>query len=149
MRKFGFLAALTAGVYFFDPQKGAKRRNAARDRALALFRGVGRRGARAEHAVGAEAKGVAQQAQHVREEEKPQPDDATLAHKVETEIFRDEDVPKGQINVNAENGKIVLRGEVGTQEMISDLGDRARSVQGVEEVENLLHVSGTPAKMHQ
>jgi osmotically-inducible protein OsmY len=73
------------------------------------------------------------------------PDDVTLARKVETEIFRDADVPKGQINVNAENGKIVLRGEVEKPELIQDLEKKTKKVQGVTEVENLLHTPGSPA----
>jgi hypothetical protein len=34
----------------------------------------------------------------------PDYDDATLAQKVMTELFRDQHVPKGAINVNVENG---------------------------------------------
>jgi osmotically-inducible protein OsmY len=64
---------------------------------------------------------------------------------VETEIFRDDDVPKGQINVNAENGKVVLRGEVEKPALIKDLEKRTKNVQGVREVENLLHVPGSKA----
>jgi hypothetical protein len=33
--------------------------------------------------------------------------------------------------------------------MIRDLEDRARSVHGVEDVENLLHLPGAEAPMHQ
>jgi len=51
-------------------------------------------------------------------------------------------VPKGKINVNAENGKIVLRGEVDSAELIDDLVSKAHKVQGVEEVESLLHTPG-------
>jgi osmotically-inducible protein OsmY len=65
--------------------------------------------------------------------------DPTLAHKVESEIFRGDDVPKGSINVNAENGVIYLRGEVSDPEQVERLGKAARSVSGVREVKNLLH----------
>src|ERR671932_1301669 len=65
-------------------------------------------------------------------------DDVTLARKVETEIFRDEHVPKGQINVNAEYGKVVLRGEVESDDMIRDLVERTRRVDGVRDVESKL-----------
>ena len=99
----------------------------------------------AGNAVTAEAQAAKQKATHLKEEDKPQPDDVTLARKVETEIFRDADIPKGQINVNAENGKVVLRGEVEEPELIKDLEKRTKKVQGVQEVENLLHVPGTPA----
>ena len=76
-------------------------------------------------------------------------DDATLAHKVETVLFRDSDVPKGGININAQDGIVQLRGEVPDVGMIDDLVERTRSVQGVRDVENLLHLPGTPAPMHQ
>jgi osmotically-inducible protein OsmY len=137
------LGALLA--YFFDPDNGRRRRARARDRIPALFRRMSERAERTGKTVAAEAEGVKQKATHLKEEEKPQPDDVTLARKVETEIFRDADVPKGQINVNAENGKIVLRGEVEQPEMIKDLEKRTKKVQGVVEVENLLHTPGTPA----
>jgi hypothetical protein len=150
MRKLISLAALAAAAtYFFDPQNGKRRRNMARDRTAALFRRLGRRGERAGRAVAAEATGLAAKAQHLQEEEKPQPDDVTLARKVESELFRDEEVPKGRINVNAENGKIVIRGEVDRPEMSSELEERVRKVQGVQGVENLLHVPGTPAPTHE
>ena len=76
-------------------------------------------------------------------------DDVTLARKVETEIFRDAEVPKGQINVNAQEGVVQLRGEVPTEDMLDDLVEKTRSVEGVRDVENLLHLPGSPAPMHQ
>jgi osmotically-inducible protein OsmY len=133
------LGALLA--YFFDPDNGRRRRAMARDRMRAKFRRLEERADQAS----ATAEAVKQKATHLKEEEKPQPDDVTLARKVETEIFRDADVPKGQINVNAENGKIVLRGEVEKPAMIKDLEKRAKKVQGVAEVENLLHTPGSAA----
>ncbi len=149
MRKLLALLGVGGAVYFLDPQSGARRRNMARDRMLAFFRGRARQAAQAGRGVSAEAYGLSQKVTHREEEEKPQPDDVTLARKVETEIFRDAEVPKGQINVNAENGVVVLRGEVPRPEMIDDLVGKARSVQGVLEVENLLHLPGTEAPMHQ
>jgi osmotically-inducible protein OsmY len=149
MRKLRWIALGAALTYFFDRDQGRRRRAMARDRVAALFRRTARRGERLGRAASAEAYGVAQKVKHLEEEPKPQPDDVTLARKVETEIFRDADVPKGQINVNAENGKIVLRGEVGQPEMIRDLEERARSVQGVQDVENLLHLPGTEAPTHK
>jgi osmotically-inducible protein OsmY len=125
MRKLLGLIGLGAALtYFFNPMEGQRRRAKVAGRIKALL-------ARAE------------------EGPKMQPDDVTLAHMVESELFRDEQVPKGQINVNAENGKVYLRGEVGQQEMIRDLEERARSIHGVQEVENLLHLPGAEAPMHQ
>ena len=145
----GWLGLGAALTYVFDPQQGRGRRAKLRDRAAGMFRRRVSDTERLGRAASAQAEGVAQKAKHLQEEPKGAIDDVTLARKVETEIFRDEEVPKGQINVNAENGKIVLRGEVGQPEMIRDLEERARSVQGVQDVENLLHLPGTEAPMHQ
>ena len=76
-------------------------------------------------------------------------DDVTLARQVESELFREENAPKGQISVNAANGVVQLRGEVEQPELIDELVQRARSVQGVRDVENLLHLPGQEAPMHQ
>jgi osmotically-inducible protein OsmY len=146
MRLFALFAALGAALaYFFDPQNGRRRRALARDRGAAFVRRGVRRVGRAERHAEAELYGLSQKAQHLREEPKEKPDDATLTQKVETEIFRDPSVPKGQINVNAEKGTVVLRGEVGSPELIRDLEERTRKVQGVEDVENLLHLPGSSA----
>ena len=132
-------------MYFFDPQQGNRRRKMTRDRVLAFFRGTGRRAARAGGGVAAQVQGTAKKVQHRQEAPKPQPDDVTLARKVETEIFRDRDVPKGQINVNAEDGVVYLRGEVEENDLIKELEEKARQVQGVQGVENLLHTPSEPA----
>ena len=150
IKLFSLVAGLGAALtFFFDPQSGARRRKATVDRAAALFRKSTKRANRAGRGVAAQTQGLAKRAAHLREEEKPQPDDATLAHKVETEIFRGADVPKGDINVNAEDGVVYLRGEVERAELIDDLGKAARRVQGVREVENYLHLPGAPAQMNQ
>ncbi len=72
-------------------------------------------------------------------------DDATLVDRVESEIFRDPAVPKGRLNINAEQGRVVLRGQVDQPEQISALDAAVRQVPGVRDVENLLHLPGTPA----
>ena len=137
-RRFRLLALGAALSYFFDPENGKRRRKVTADRLAALVR---RHGGRLMKGTGSQAHALKQKATHLREEPKPQPDDVTLARKVETEIFRDADVPKGRINVNAENGKVVLRGEVDSPEMIEDLVSKARKVQGVQDVESLLTAS--------
>jgi osmotically-inducible protein OsmY len=142
LRFFRYVGLGALIAYFFDPDNGHRRRALARDRIPALFRGSTERAGRA---VKSEVKATTKKLAHRKEAEKPQPDDVTLARKVETEIFRDAEVPKGQINVNAENGKVVLRGEVEQPSMIKDLEERARKVQGVHEVENLLHTPGDAA----
>ena len=142
----GILGSL--GTLFFDPQQGRRRRKMLVDRTAALFRRTGRRAERAGRGAGARVYGMSQQVQH-REEEPKDYDDATLTAKVETEIFRDAEVPKGQINVNVQEGVVQLRGEVPSEDMLNDLVEKTRSVQGVRDVESLLHLPGTPAPMHE
>ena len=149
MKKLGLGAAIGAAMmWFLDPSAGRRRRALIRDRTLALFRRGARKAERAGGAVAAEAYGVAQKATHLREEPKEY-NDETLKSKVESELFRAEDARKGQVAVNAQNGVVQLRGEVGSPELIDELVQRARSVQGVQDVENLLHLPDTEAPMHQ
>ena len=115
-----------------------------RDRIAGTARRVGRTSARVGRGASSTAYGLRQKARHLRERPKPQPDGVTLAHKVETEIFREPDIPKGQINVNSVDGVLYLRGETEQPEMIRELVEKTRKVQGVREVESLLHTPGSP-----
>jgi osmotically-inducible protein OsmY len=72
-------------------------------------------------------------------------DDTELAHKVQSIVFRDPSLPKGKISINAENGKVFLRGQVDAPDTIVRIERSVRDVEGVEAVENLLHVPGTAA----
>jgi hypothetical protein len=72
-------------------------------------------------------------------------DDVALARKVETIIFRDDAVPKGDIDVNAANGVVWLRGQAKTPEMIKGLERQCAAIPEVRQVENLLHLPKTPA----
>src|SRR5256886_9334297 len=137
MPLFVFAGAIGAALaYFFDPDNGRRRRKEAIKRTAKKFRQAGQQA----QGVGAQASGLKEKATHLKEQEKPQPDDVTLARKVETEIFRDADVPKGKINVNVEDGVVYLRGELEQRDLITDLEKQAKKVQGVLAVENLLHV---------
>jgi hypothetical protein len=80
----------------------------------------------------------------------PQPkegmDDVTLARKVETEIFRPDNAPKGKIDVNAVDGVVSLRGEVKNNTQMKKIEATVRAIPEVKDVENLLHLPKTPAK---
>ena len=94
------------------------------------------------------ASGLLHHAVHLREQPKPQPNDATLAAKVESEVLGHVDLHQGHVNVNAENGIVVLRGQLDSPELIDELVKKVRKVQGVQGVENLLHLPGMEAPMH-
>ena len=145
MPVFLFAGAVGAALaYFFDPDNGNRRRKLTADKVGKYFRSTGR----LAQDMAAQAEGMKQKATHLKEEDKPQPDDVTLARKVESEIFRGRDVPKGQINVNAEDGVVTLRGEVPDETMLNALVERTREIAGVRQVESLLHLPGQDAPMH-
>src|SRR5919199_1171909 len=99
-------AAGAALAYFLDPEQGAGRRNMARDRLMSMLRRGGGQVAEAGRGAAAQTVGFAQQAVHMQAADQPALDDVTLARKVESELFRDADVPKGQVNVSVENGVV-------------------------------------------
>lgn len=142
MRRFVLFTAVGAALaYFFDPQGGRRRRHVTADRAAASARHLGKRARRLGHRVASDLRAVRIKAAHREEEPKPQPNDATLVQKVESEVFRDHSIPKGQINVNAENGVVVLRGQVESSDLVEELEQKVRKVHGVQGVENLLHTA--------
>lgn len=136
-------AAGAALALLFDPASGRRRRHALLDRTRARARRTFRRGRRFVHHAGSDAYGLAQRIVHRVRDEPRELDDVTLAHKVESVLFRDPAVPKGQININAEYGVVYLRGELDRQDLIEALENEVRKVKGVCGVENLLHLSGS------
>lgn len=67
-------------------------------------------------------------------------DDRTLTDRVKSEIFRPADSPKGDVVVDSENGVVHLRGSVPTAELRDRLVGDASAVDGVQRVDDLLHV---------
>ena len=51
--------------------------------------------------------------------------------------------------MNVSEGVVQLRGEVANPELLTDLVEKTRKVQGVRDVESLLHLPGAPAPMHE
>jgi hypothetical protein len=71
--------------------------------------------------------------------------DETITRKVESELFRDPEIPKGHIVVNTVEGVVQLRGEVKRPAVVKAIEVRVRAVPEVRDVENLLHLPKTPA----
>jgi hypothetical protein len=139
------VAAGAAGAYFLDPDQGKRRRHIARDKAVSLFRrGAGEARRKAQYA-GGKAAGKAQERTSAGRDPGDLNDPA-LARKVESEIFRGADAPKDKVVVNVEEGIVYLRGEVDSPGQASALAQAARRVEGVENVQSLLHLPSEPAK---
>jgi hypothetical protein len=137
-------AAIGAGIAFLlDPVRGRSRRAQLADRGAALARDAGREIDRGIRRVTSTVSG--KMAAIGAGPGQAMPNDASLAMKVESELFRDPSIPKGAININVEQGVVVLRGEVPDPELGERLEHEARAIPGVWEVENLLHAPGEPA----
>jgi osmotically-inducible protein OsmY len=144
----GYLIAGAAGLaamYFLDPDRGKRRRAVLRDRTAGAARRVGAVSERTQRKVASDVYGVGQKVSHPATTQDEPANDATLAQKVMTDLFRDPDVPKGSINVNAENGVVQLRGTVESAELVLEIEGRVRRIAGVLDVENFLHLAGTGA----
>jgi BON domain len=126
-------------AYFFDPDRGDRRRSMARDRVGAFLRRSGRAAAQRSQRAGERAAGMPMEA--MSNARPVEYDDATLSEKVYTYLNAD---PRydGKVNVSAQNGVVVLIGEVEDPDEVVRL---VRKVKGVGQIESLLHRPGTPA----
>jgi len=140
-------AGLTAGIaleFFLDPRSGTRRRHLVRDRTRAAFRRRARRVERQAHYEAGKIVGLAHTITH-HSQSPPEMDDVSLVRKVESELFRDRTLPKGQISINADRGIVVLRGQLEDVQQIDRIEREVRKVAGVHDVENLLHPPTAPA----
>lgn len=91
-----------------------------------------------------EAYGAKEKLAHMNTERPPE-NDVVLADRVRTEVLRDSGIPKGDVLFDVADGVVTLRGQVERLDIIEEIEARVRRVYGVRDVENLLHVPGTPA----
>ena len=133
----GYLAA-----YFLDPVQGRGRRAEVARRLGGLGLEANRLAQRTTVLATDKAAGV--RSRVLTRSGGAETDDLTILDRVESEVFRDPSIPKGDINVMVVEGRAVLRGQV-AEAQIGAIEAAVRKVIGVKEVENLLHVAGTPA----
>jgi osmotically-inducible protein OsmY len=132
-----------AAAYFLDNESGNRRRKLAADKAGRFKREGAGTVQGAAQAAGAQAKGVAAKAQHMATGGDSAPgDDNTLKSKVQSEIFREADAPKGSVEVTVVNGIVELRGQVSDASQAEALELKTRMVSGVRDVRNMLHLPG-------
>lgn len=146
-RFLAFLGGVVAGAaaaYLLDPRMGRTRRSRLADQAAARGRDAAQTLERQGRFVASTVVGKADAAR-LRTEDHRAPNDVTLARKVESEILGRPDVPKGSIVVNAERGVVALRGEAPDDETREDVERLVRKVEGVRDVDNLLHLPGESA----
>lgn len=136
-------------LFFVDPERGRRRRHAVRDQVMARLRRMGRWFTGMIRGAASETYGVSHRIVHLVPRETAITDDETLRQRVESQLFRDRHVPKGHLNISAEHGMIIVRGELDSPIEIAQLEERVRHIAGVRGVQNLLHQHGTPAPNKQ
>jgi osmotically-inducible protein OsmY len=142
----GVIAGATGALIAFltDPQRGKARRAQLIDQSAATVRQASREAERALRAVTSTAEGKLEALSEGGSRVGPT-DDVTLRDRAESILFRDPSVPKGSINISAERGTLVLRGEVPDAGLRDKLAREAEKIEGVWGVQNLLHLPGEPA----
>jgi osmotically-inducible protein OsmY len=141
MLKILFGAAIgAAAAWFLDPNDGTRRRHVLRDKTMKYARQGKAQAARKATYAGETVKGKATAVAPGtgREPAAERLNDPALQAKVESEIFRDPDAPKGQVSVNVEDGVVYLRGQLDDPAKIEALREAAAKVDGVRGVESLL-----------
>lgn len=139
----GLAGALT--VYFFDPERGKTRRAVFKDWSAARLRRGWRELNKLSRYSSTTASALPQKMVRLQSGSRPAADDVTLKDRVESEVFRDPEIPKGKINLDANAGIVTIRGAVSNAFQIASIERAVYKVPGVMGVENLLHVAGTSA----
>ncbi|MDP8974965.1 MAG: BON domain-containing protein [Actinomycetota bacterium] len=142
-----FGAAAGAAVYFLDPRSGRGRRARAKDQVQAkLHRTADQAASTATH-VENKFQGVTSS---VRQPggEAPE-DDKTLVDKIKSEVLGGSEYAGHDVVVEAANGLVTLRGQLERPEQMDKLQTAVSAVPGVRQVENYLHLPGSPAPNKQ
>lgn len=129
----------------FDGERGNRRRAMLKDRGSRLYRTASKRVNKQTQIASDHAYGNAREKLHMHQPDNPNPDDNTLRDRIESEAFNHHTAPKGEYNLNVEDGIAVLRGQLDSQEDIQTLIALVAEVPDVQGVESFLHTPGTPA----
>lgn len=135
---------LGAGLmYLLDPAGGRRRRAVARDKTVHGLRVSGKALRKTSVDMGNRTKGlVAKAGSRLRKGDEEIADDAVLSERVRSYIGRCVSHPSA-IQVEAEDGRIILSGQVPVSELDKLLA-KVQKVKGVQEVESRLEVQESP-----
>ena len=135
-------AAGAAGAFLLDPQSGRRRRSVAKDRMAAAFRRGAADAERKARYMEGRAEGVAYRAAGAGT---PHPVDDRALVDVVRQFLATLDLDTSQVNVDACDGVVTLRGELKRPDEVRAVRDGAAKLSGVTRVESYLHLPGTPA----
>ncbi|MGH2559249.1 MAG: BON domain-containing protein [Thermomicrobiales bacterium] len=136
-------------MYVLDPATGRRRRSQARDRSAGALRHSWRRMERAGRRGAAGGYGVYRKALFAWRPAEPAANDQMLTDRVLSIVYRDRAIPHGHLNVNVEDGVVVLRGQFDQPDDIQRVENDVRKVPGVKGVKSHLHLPETPAPNKQ
>jgi gas vesicle protein len=161
-RRSGFIWGLLTGLilgaaamFVLDPQNGSRRRSLARDQAIKARNTVDRAVTEELPKRADYLSGFAEGARHRIQEmadggsDRRPDNEAVLVDRVLSQVFRDPELPKGDINVDANGTTVYLRGSIESDELAMDIEKRVRGVEGVDEVVNLINKpEADPSEIH-
>ena len=135
-------------AYFLDPERGRARRHQ-----FIEWSGTQLRRARAQidqlrQRAGANVAPFPQRTMSLRSGPRPV-EDRALRDRVESEVFGNPELPKGQVNIEVESTVVTIRGQVDNAFLVATIEKAVLAVPGVSGVENLLQVIGSPASERQ
>lgn len=150
----GGLILGASAAWLLTPNTGRRNRAMIRDKMAHLWHANARAVStfshrRAKYMRGS-LTGLAHEGRQVihHQEFEPPDLDQYLKHRVETEIFRRPEVPKGDINIGAVNGIVTVRGTAASTALIEQIVGDIRRVEGVQEVINLLKTPEEAANLN-
>jgi osmotically-inducible protein OsmY len=135
-----FVFGMTVGaglVYFFDPDRGTRRRALIRDQVVHAGHEIEDASLKAARHVRNRAVGMAHEARAGLTERHV--DDRVLEERVRSEMGRTVSNP-GAVQVSAQDGHVTLSGDVPSKE-VQELVRTVRGVRGVDHLENRLTVN--------
>lgn len=131
-------------AYFFDPRRGKRRRNIARDRGAKTVRQMSRLvGKKARFSAG-KARGAYARRPFAVSPPESERADAIVEQRIRSDAFRDVDVSPGDLEIGVEDGLVTVTGEVVGDKRASDIVARIGKVPGVENVAAMIHVINEP-----
>ncbi|HUP00499.1 MAG TPA: SRPBCC family protein [Gemmatimonadota bacterium] len=141
MRWLGSLGLGAALMYLLDPDRGRRRRALVRDQLASRLGGSGGVAGKTARDAANRARGIVAGARS-RLRGEGIPDDAVLEERVRSRMGRHVSHP-GSIEVEADQGRITLRGPVLAHE-VDDLLRAVGAVRGVEEIDDRLEIHEEP-----
>lgn len=143
---FALGAAVGAcAVYLLDPDKGKRRRALLRDQVVHAGHELDETARAGTRHVRNRARGLAHEVRAELTEREV--DDRVLVERVRAAVGRKVSNPGG-VEVSAESGRVTLSGVVPSAE-VQELVRTARSVRGVEHVDNELRVETVPGGVRE